>query len=172
MGAVASGGAYVLNPDAVERFGIDKQVIKEVIEREMLELERREKLYCEGRALPRLEGRTVILVDDGLATGSTMQAAVSALHAEHPARLIVAVPVAAADSCNKLRAQVDEIICLRTPEPFRAVGLWYEDFTQTTDAEVKALLEQARERHDPTADDLGPVHNASAGNSAGLHYGR
>jgi putative phosphoribosyl transferase len=170
MGAVASGGSYVLNPDTVEMFGIDKQVIEEIIEREMLELERREKLYCEGRAPSRLEGRTVILVDDGLATGSTMLAAVSALHAEKPARLIVAVPVAAADSCNKLRAQVDEIICLRTPDPFHAVGLWYEDFTQTTDEEVKALLEQAHDAHERHVG--GPVPNKTAGNSGSLHNSR
>jgi len=108
-----------------------------------MELERREAAFRGARPPLDVRGRNIILVDDGLATGSTMRAAVVALRQKHPHSITVAVPVAAADSCQELRAEVDEMICARTPEPFIAVGLWYDDFTQTTDDEVRALLEEA-----------------------------
>ncbi|MES2534710.1 MAG: phosphoribosyltransferase [Pseudomonadota bacterium] len=172
MGAVASGGLYVLKPDTVEMFGIDNHVIDEIIEREMHELERREKLYCAGRMLPDLQGRTIILVDDGLATGSTMLAAVSALREKKPARLVVAVPVAAADTCSRMRAQADDVICLRTPEPFNAVGQWYRDFTQTSDEEVKTLLAQAQDAHGARFDAPGAVVNKAREEGGGEQYRR
>jgi putative phosphoribosyl transferase len=107
---------------------------------ELRELARREQLYRDGRPLPAIEGRTVILVDDGLATGSTMRAAARAVRAMHPARLVIAVPVGAADTCDELGSAADELVCLTTPSPFRAVGLWYDDFGETSDAEVRRLL--------------------------------
>jgi putative phosphoribosyl transferase len=146
MGAVASGGQRVLASEVVDMLGIDQETIDTVTQRELLEIERREKLYRSGRPALPLQDRTVILVDDGLATGSTMLAAVQAVRREHPARVIVAVPVAASDTCRKLGAEADGIVCLRTPEPFYAVGLWYEDFMQTTDEEVIQLLDEAGER--------------------------
>jgi putative phosphoribosyl transferase len=110
------------------------------------ELERRERAYRDGRDLPEFTGKTVILVDDGLATGSTMRAAALAVREHHPARIVVAVPVAAAETCDEFRSEVDEIICAVTPRPFHAVGLWYDDFSQTSDEEVRGLLVQAGER--------------------------
>ena len=140
MGAIASGGVRVLNEDVVRYLGIPDQVIEAVAANEQKELERRERAY-RGDAPPRnVRGRTVILVDDGLATGSTMRAAVAALRQQQPARLIVAVPIAAESTCNAFKSEVDEIICAKTPEPFYAVGLWYEDFSQTTDEDVRDLF--------------------------------
>lgn len=144
MGAIASGGIAVLSDDVVERFGVSRAAVERVIESERVELERRERRYRGDRALPEVAGRTVLLVDDGLATGSTMRAAVAALRQEQPKRLVVAVPVAAAETCDELRDEVDEVVCAAMPEPFHAVGLWYDDFSQTTDAEVHGLLERAR----------------------------
>jgi predicted phosphoribosyltransferase len=147
MGAIATGGVRVLNDEVVTALQIPDEVIGSVAEEEWRELERRERAYRDDRPLPQVRGRTVILIDDGLATGTTMRAAVAALRQQGPARIVVAVPVAAASSCEDLGELVDEVVCLQTPEPFYAVGSWYEDFTQTTDDEVHALLEHAaRER--------------------------
>lgn len=140
MGAVASGGVRVLNDQLIEQLGIPQYVIEAVTAQELQELKRRESLYRGGRPPPEVRGRTVILVDDGLATGSTMQAAVRALWQLNPARIVVAVPTSSKETCDALRPLVDEIICAITPEPFHAVGLWYEDFSQTTDQEVRELL--------------------------------
>jgi putative phosphoribosyl transferase len=148
MGAIASGGVRVLNPRVVDALGISAAEIERVAAQEQAELERRERAYRGGRPPPRVAGCDVILVDDGLATGSTMRAAAAALRAMHPRRLVVAVPVAAAETCEELRGEVDEVVCAMTPEPFYAVGLWYEDFAQTTDEEVAALLADAAPRAD------------------------
>jgi predicted phosphoribosyltransferase len=142
MGAIASGGVRVLNRDVIDYARITQQQIDAVAAREERELSRREAEYRGSRAPLDVRGRTVIIVDDGLATGSTMRAAVQALRAIEPERIIVAVPVGAPQTCEELRAIDGEIVCLRTPEPFEAVGLWYDDFTQTADAEVHALLSQ------------------------------
>jgi predicted phosphoribosyltransferase len=144
MGAVASGGVRVLNEEVVRGLGLDDVAIERVAARELAELNRRERLYRSDRPEPDLHGRTVILVDDGLATGSTMKAAVKALAARGPARIVVAVPIAAADTCQALAREVDEVVCAVTPEPFHAVGLWYDDFSQTSDEEVHALLAKGR----------------------------
>jgi putative phosphoribosyl transferase len=140
MGAVASGGVRVLNEELVRRLGLSAQELDEVVAREEAELERREEAYRGGRPRPDLRGKVGILVDDGLATGATMRAAVEALRREGPAKLMVAVPTGAEESCEDLRPLVDELVCLTTPQPFYAVGLWYDDFTPTTDDEVRELL--------------------------------
>ena len=140
MGAIASGGVKVVNDDVVQYLGITRDQIDAVAREEQLELERREAVYRDGRSLPPLDGKVVILVDDGLATGSTMRAAVQAVKQQHPARVIVAVPVGARETCEELRASADEVVCGRTPTPFTAVGQWYQNFQQTTDAEVRDLL--------------------------------
>ena len=145
MGAIASGGVKFLNP--VPGLTVRPEAIAAVVEREQAELVRREHLYRQQRPATPLQSRTVIVVDDGLATGSTMQAAVLAIRQQHPLHLAVAVPVGARDTCVALRQQADEVICAATPEPFRAVGLWYQDFPQATDDEVCALLEEARREH-------------------------
>ncbi len=143
MGAIASGGVRVLNPSVVELWGIPAQVIEEVAEQEQRELERRERLYRGSRPPLQIAGRTVILVDDGIATGSTMRAAVAALRALQPARLVVAAPVAAPQACELLEGEADEVVCDFTPEPFYSVGLWYFDFPQNTDEQIRELLEGA-----------------------------
>ncbi|CAN5848807.1 phosphoribosyltransferase [soil metagenome] len=143
MGAIASGGIRVINEQVKVELRIPDHVVDAVAEKEQRELERREREYREGRAPPEIRGRVVILVDDGLATGSTMRAAAEALKQMGPKRLVVAVPVAAPETCAAFRDQVDEIVCALTPEPFRAVGLWYQDFSQTTDDEVRELLRRA-----------------------------
>jgi putative phosphoribosyl transferase len=143
MGALASGGVRVLNERVVQQLRVPLAAIEHVAARERQELQRRERAYRGDRPPPEVRGRTVILVDDGLATGSTMRAAAAALQALHPARLVVAVPVAAAETCQEFRDEVDEVVCDLTPEPFYAVGLWYEDFSQTTDDEVRELLARA-----------------------------
>jgi len=140
MGAVATGGVRVLNDEIVRGLGISEQEIDAVVARELQELGRRERLYRGSRPTPDVAGRTVILVDDGLATGATMRAAVAALRQQHPARIVVAVPTASPDTCEALKAEADDVICAITPEPFFAVGHWYDDFTQTTDNEVRELL--------------------------------
>jgi putative phosphoribosyl transferase len=145
MGAIASGGVRVLNEEVVRMFSPPEDTIARVAAQEQEELERRERAYRGGRRDLRLEGKTVILVDDGLATGSTMRAAAQAVRAQDPARIVVAVPVAAAETCDELRGEVDEVVCTLTPEPFRAVGIWYDDFAQTTDEEVRDLLRRADE---------------------------
>jgi putative phosphoribosyl transferase len=144
MGAIASGGVRVLN-DRVVGQGIPADVIDRVTRRELQELERREQAYRGNRPPPEIRGRTVILVDDGLATGSTMRAAAAALRRLGPKKVVVAVPVAAPETCDELRTEVDEVVCAETPQPFQAVGLWYDDFSQTTDDEVRDLVERARE---------------------------
>jgi predicted phosphoribosyltransferase len=143
MGAIASGGLVVLDRAVTARFGVSNEQISRTIARERQELERREHLYRGDRAPPRIGGRTVILVDDGLATGASMHAAVSALRKEHPKRIVVAVPIGAPETCNAMRVAADDVVCAATPEPFLAIGLWYDDFSQTTDAEVRDLLERA-----------------------------
>ena len=140
MGAIASGGVRLLNQDVVNALGIPDRVIDSVAKTEQAELARRERLYRDTRPPANLTNKTVILVDDGLATGSTMRAAVQAVRQQHPARVIVAVPVGAAETCSELDREADEVVCVRMPEPFVAVGLWYRDFTPTSDNEVRALL--------------------------------
>ena len=140
MGAIASGGVRLVNDEVVEPLGIPASVLDSVARDEQIELERREKLYRGNRAPIGLTGKTVILVDDGLATGSTMRAAVMAVRQQQPARVIVAVPVGAPETCATLAREADQVVCVRTPNPFVAVGLWYRDFTPTSDQEVRALL--------------------------------
>jgi predicted phosphoribosyltransferase len=140
MGAVATGGLRVLNDDIVRGLGIREIEIDAVVARELQELARRARLYRGDRPPPDVGGRTMILVDDGLATGATMRAAVQALRQQLPARIVVAVPTASPDTCEALRAEANDVICAMTPEPFIAVGHWYDDFTQTTDDEVHDLL--------------------------------
>lgn len=142
MGAVATGGVRVLNQSVVQGLQIPDSVIDTVTTREQQELARRERLYRGGRRMPDMRGKTAILVDDGLATGSTMQAAVTALRAQHPAKIVVAVPIASREACDSLREIADEVVCAMTPEPFGAVGRFYQDFTQTSDDEVRDLLER------------------------------
>jgi putative phosphoribosyl transferase len=146
LGAIASGGIRVINEDVVGAVGVGQSVIDQVAAREEAELKRREQLYRHGRPPIDVRNKTVILVDDGLATGASMRAAAAALRTRGPARIVVAVPVAAAETCDNFRSEVDEIVCAVTPEPFHAVGLWYEDFTQTTDEEVRELLDRAAAR--------------------------
>jgi len=141
MGAIAAGGVQVLNQDMIELLGLRPDEVGAVVLAERQELARREHVYRAGRPALQLEGRTVVVVDDGLATGSTMRAAVEALRAMAPARIVVAVPVAAAETCQALRAEADTVVCASTPEPFHAVGAWYEDFAQTEDGEVRELLD-------------------------------
>jgi predicted phosphoribosyltransferase len=143
MGAIATGGVRVINEDVVDYLRIPGEVIDAVVADEIRELERRGRAYRGDRPAPDVRGKTVILVDDGLATGSTMKAAAAALRQQQPARIVVAVPVSAPQTCDEYRMGVDEIICAVTPEPFQAVGLWYEDFSQTTDEEVRELLARA-----------------------------
>jgi putative phosphoribosyl transferase len=143
MGAIATGGVRVLNESLVEHFRLPDDVVALVAAEEQRELERRERSYRGDRPAPRIEGRTVILVDDGLATGSTMRAAATALRALGPGRIVVAVPVAARQTCEEMRDLADEVVCAVTPEPFRAVGVWYEDFSQTSDEEVHDILGRA-----------------------------
>jgi predicted phosphoribosyltransferase len=142
MGAIASGGIRVVNEEVVRWLGISPDHIDAVARLEQQELERREAAYRSGTSLPSLANRIVILVDDGLATGSTMRAAVEAVKQRRPARVIVAVPVGAPETCQELRALADDVICARTPVPFSAVGQWYRDFSQTSDDEVRALLSE------------------------------
>ncbi|HEY1637964.1 MAG TPA: phosphoribosyltransferase [Rhizomicrobium sp.] len=146
MGAVASGGTVVINPSIVHHLGISPEVVQAAVQREEVEIERRERAYRNGYPPVRVADRTAILVDDGLATGATMLAAARALRPKTE-RVIVAVPVSAERTCNELRGEVDEVICANTPEHFFAVGAFYRDFTQTTDEEVRSLLSQARKRH-------------------------
>jgi putative phosphoribosyl transferase len=140
MGAIASGGVRVLNDDVVGWYRIPEQTINAVAREEQTELERRERAYREGRPPIDLQGKIVVLVDDGLATGSTMKAAVEAARAHAPARIIVAVPVGSPSTCREFAEIADEIVCARTPDHFAAVGQWYRDFSQTSDEEVRELL--------------------------------
>jgi putative phosphoribosyl transferase len=143
MGAIASGGVRVMNEDVLRQIRISDGAIESVTRKEEQELIRREEAYRGNRPRLDVKGLTVILIDDGLATGATMRAAVAALRRQEPKRIVVAVPTAAPDTCEEFRAEVDEIFCALTPAPFYAVGAWYEDFSQTTDQEVQRLLKEA-----------------------------
>ncbi len=145
MGAIATGGVRVLNEEVVESLDIPSYVVDRVAARELRELARREHAYRDDRPPPDVRNKTVIIVDDGLATGSTMRAAVKALRQQGPAHIVVAVPVAAQSTCDEFRSEVDEIVCAVMPEPFFGVGAWYQDFSQTTDEEVRELLQRAME---------------------------
>jgi putative phosphoribosyl transferase len=146
MGAIASGGVRVLNQDIVRSLRLTETEISREEAKQRQELERRERLYRGNRPFPVIRGHTVIVVDDGLATGATMRAAIIALLTQQPARLVVAVPVAAPQTCQELESEVDEVVCAVTPTPFYSVGLWYENFPQTSDEEVRSLLEKAAKR--------------------------
>ncbi|MCU1259466.1 MAG: putative phosphoribosyl transferase [Bryobacterales bacterium] len=143
FGAIAPGGVLILNPLLVRQLGIPQEVINSVVAREQEELARRERIYRGDRPPPEVRGQTVILIDDGLATGATMLAAAKALRREAPKEIVVAVPVAARETCHDLEPEVDRVVCGFTPEPFYAVSRWYEDFSETTDDEVRDLLERA-----------------------------
>lgn len=146
IGAIASGGIAIIDRRAVAELGISDGEIRSIVERETRELARRERLYRGTQPFPDLTGKTVIVVDDGLATGASMRVAVEALQAKNPARVIAASPVASRPACSMLRKAADECVCVADPEPFYGVGMWYEDFSQTTDDEVIALLESAARR--------------------------
>jgi putative phosphoribosyl transferase len=143
MGAIASGGIRVIDQRTVSRLGISREQVEAVEHRELAELERRERTFRAGRPTLDVENKTAIVVDDGLATGASMAAAIDALRTKHPARIVGAVPVASPDTCEAMSERADEMICLYTPARMYAVGVWYEDFTQTTDAEVRELLDAA-----------------------------
>lgn len=144
MGAIASGGIRILNRDVIDSLQIDRTTLERVVARERSELQRREMLYRGDRGPPEVAGRVAILVDDGLATGSTMRAAVAAVRALDPAGVVVAVPTGSAEACRTLSKEADDVVCLSQPEPFHAVGMWYADFRQTEDSEVHELLTEAR----------------------------
>jgi len=148
IGAIASGGVRVLNDETIRWYAITESAIEEIAARELAELERREREYRRGRPLVDLRNRVVVLVDDGLATGATMRAAVQAVRASKPACVVVAVPVGSREACEEFSDITDETVCARIPEPFNAVGLWYRDFSQTTDEEVRELLN----RREPLVD--------------------
>jgi predicted phosphoribosyltransferase len=145
MGAIASGGVRIVSEDVIAMLGIPDRVIATVAAAEEKELERRERLYRDARPVPNVRGRVVILVDDGLATGATMRAAAATLRTQGPKWLVVAVPVAPPETCEALRAEADDVVCALSPEPFVAVGAWYDDFGQISDDEVRALLRKAAE---------------------------
>jgi putative phosphoribosyl transferase len=145
MGAIATGGVRFVNEEVVNYLRIPGEVIDAVAADEQRELERRERAYRDERPPPNVRGKTAILVDDGLATGSTMRAAAAALRRQGPAAIVVAVPVSSPETCDEFRDEVDDIVCTVTPRPFRGVGMWYEDFSQTTDEEVRELLARAED---------------------------
>ncbi|CAA9238350.1 MAG: hypothetical protein AVDCRST_MAG10-1482 [uncultured Acidimicrobiales bacterium] len=147
MGAVASGGVRVLHQAVIDALAIAPEVIEEVAAREGAELARREQAYRSGRPPLELAGRTVVVVDDGLATGATMRAAVTALRAQLAGRILVAVPVGPPETCQEMAREADEVVCVRTPRSFHAVGQWYDDFAQTTDDEIRALLALEEDDH-------------------------
>jgi putative phosphoribosyl transferase len=148
MGAIASGDVVVVNDEVVDALRISRATVMAEAEHERDELTRREAIYRGGRSLVDVSGKTVILIDDGLATGSTMRAAVTALRQQKPARIVVAVPVGAASTCEEFESIADECVCAIAPDNFRAVGLWYDDFAQTDDGEVCALLTRAAQGED------------------------
>jgi putative phosphoribosyl transferase len=150
MGAIAPGNIRILNADVVNWLHVSERIIDHVVAQEQQELARRERAYRGDRPLPNLQGRIVILVDDGLATGATMRAAVAALRQQGPQRIVVAVPVASTAAIAQLQPEADEVICVMTPEPFHAIGLWYEHFPQTSDAEVQFLLSQSTSQDNAT----------------------
>jgi predicted phosphoribosyltransferase len=148
MGAVAGGGVQVLNRAVVDGLRISADAVDQVAAREAAEVERREQAYRSGRARPSLAAKVVVLVDDGLATGATMRAAVAAARAQFPARVVVAVPVGAGQTCAALAPEVDELVCVRTPASFHAVSQWYDDFAQVTDDQIRALLRPEETRRE------------------------
>lgn len=143
LGAIASGGIHILNEDIIRALAVPEEAINVVARKEFQELQRREQMYRGDRPASDVRDRTAILIDDGLATGASMRAAVAGLRAQQPARIVIAVPVAAPETCSAFEFEVDEIVCLMTPEPFLGVGRWYADFRQTTDEEVRTFLEEA-----------------------------
>jgi predicted phosphoribosyltransferase len=146
MGAIAMGGVVAINHDVVDWLKIPPEVIEQAIEQEEQELARRDRAYRGDRPLPAISDRTIILVDDGIATGSTLRAAITALKQQQPKAIIVAVPVAPPATCQDLKAEVDQVVCLSKPDPFYSISLWYEDFSQTSDSEVRDLLAQAEQQ--------------------------
>ena len=160
MGAIASGGVVVINDDVVRGLHIEPAVVQRAAEREGRELLRREQAYRDGRQMPELAGKTAILVDDGLATGSSMRAAIAALREHRPGRIVVAVPAAPTSTCQDLQTVVDEVVCVTRPSPFVAVGVSYRDFSQTTDEEVRDLLRRATS---PPRDERPPAELTDAG---------
>jgi putative phosphoribosyl transferase len=173
MGAIATGGAQVLNRDVVQILKISEETVRRVVQREEAELARRAQAYRGGRPAPDVAGRCVILVDDGLATGATMRAAVAAMRQLRPSRIVVAVPVAPPDTVAQIRSEADEVVCLATPESFRAVGEWYRDFSQTTDEEVQLLLRRAWEeeaRRRGADGEAIPISGGKAGVGAGAQH--
>ncbi len=140
MGAIASGGVRVLNYDVISWLAIADKTLEHVAARELRELQRRDRAYRGDRPQPEIRDRTIILVDDGLATGATMRAALRVLQQQHPKAIVIAIPVAPRSGCQALETEVDKLVCLATPEPFYAIGLWYENFAQTTDEQVRNLL--------------------------------
>jgi predicted phosphoribosyltransferase len=167
MGAIASGGSRVLNTSLLRRLHVSPETVDAVAVRERRELDRREREYRGSHAPPPIRGRTVILVDDGLATGASMHAAVSALRTQEPARIVVAVPVGAPSTCEDLRQIADDVVCAETPEPFAAVGQWYDDFSQTSDEEVRQLLDASR---NPGRSRLRPRPDAPRGTGKGAFH--
>ena len=155
MGAVAMGGVRVLNESLVARLGIPESAIDRVADRELEVLRRQDHRFRGDRPAPEIEGRTIILVDDGLATGSTMRAAVEAIKKQRPRRLVVAVPIGAAETCEQFGRDVDEMVAVSCPDDFRAVAMWYEDFSQTPDAVVIGLLQEAAARRRKTEEQQG-----------------
>lgn len=149
IGAIASGGMRIVDKSVLQAYGVDDDTLDRITSRELRELARREQLYRDGRPFPTIQDRVVILVDDGLATGSTMRAAVAALREKHPREIVVAVPVGARETCMSMASIADEVVCLESPDPFYAVGLWYMDFEQTSDEEVHDLLERAAAKTAP-----------------------
>ncbi|MGH9627132.1 MAG: phosphoribosyltransferase [Bryobacteraceae bacterium] len=147
VGALASGGVRVVNTELMESLNISERSLEEITSREWEELQRREHAYRDDRPPSDVTGKIVILVDDGLATGASMRAAAMALQERHPKKIVIAVPVAAVHSCDEFRDKVDEIVCAETPEPFYSVGSWYDNFSQTTDDEVRHLLAAASNAH-------------------------
>lgn len=143
MGAVASGGVRVFNSEVIRALNIPGSVVQDAVDREQRELERREQEYRDDRPRPALRGKIVILIDDGLATGASMRAAVEGVRAQGPAKIIVAVPTGALETCHQFELYADEVLCATTPQPFHGVGVWYDDFGQTSDDEVRDLLRQA-----------------------------
>ena len=144
IGAIASGGVRVMNEDLVDALSLSYAQIEAIAAREQVELERRERIYRGDSRPPELSGKTVILVDDGLATGASMRTAIRSLRSHRPGRIVVAVPTAPRSTCAALESEVDEVVCLMSPEPFYAIGQWYQDFTQTSDSEVVTLLGEAK----------------------------
>jgi putative phosphoribosyl transferase len=151
MGAIAGNDTRILNRDIINVLNIDRTTIDAVIVKEQAELERRNLLYRQGRPSPNVEGKTIIIIDDGLATGATMRAAIASLRQAGAAKIIAAVPVGAASTCGKVEQEADELVYLYTPEPFYGVGQWYSDFSQTSDESVLALLESAAKSQDSAA---------------------